>query len=142
MHMFNAREGMAFHATFPSSHSVTIDVGPEAGGASSGPEPLELLLVSLGTCTGMDVISILKKKRQIITNYTVNVYANQSTEHPRVYTNILVEHVVEGNSVAPEAVRRAVELSVTKYCPVNAMLSHAVEIKHVYRILDSALGKP
>jgi putative redox protein len=138
MAMFNATQGMAFHATFPSHHSVTIDVGPEFGGASSGPEPLELLLVSVGTCTGLDVISILRKKRQSVTAYTVNVFANQAKEHPKIYTEIVVEHVVTGHKVAPEAVARSIELSITKYCPVNAMLEKATRIDHVYRILDAA----
>jgi len=130
-------QGMAFHATFPSSHTVTIDVGPEDGGAASGPEPLELLLVSLGTCTGLDVISILRKKRQSVTAYTVNVYANQAHDHPRVYTDILVEHIVTGRNVTPQAVERSIELSVNKYCPVNAMLGRATKIEHVFRILDA-----
>lgn len=137
MSMFNALQGMAFHATFPSRHSVTIDVGPEVGGASTGPEPLELLLVSLGTCTGLDVISILRKKRQNVTAYSVNVFANQAQDHPRVYTEILVEHVVTGRNVAPDAVARSIELSINKYCPVNAMLVRATKIEHVFRILDA-----
>lgn len=137
MSMFNAMQGMAFHATFPSRHSVTIDVGPEVGGASTGPEPLELILVSLGTCTGLDVISILRKKRQSITAYTINVFANQATEHPKIYTEIVVEHVVTGHRVAPEAVARSIELSASKYCPVNAMLSKATKIEHVFRIVDA-----
>ncbi len=137
MSMFNALQGMAFHATFPSSHSVTIDVGPEAGGTSTGPEPLELLLVSLGTCTGLDVISILRKKRQSVTAYTVNVYANQAQEHPRVYTDILVEHVVTGRGVAAQSVARSIELSINKYCPVNAMLVRATKVEHVFRILNA-----
>jgi putative redox protein len=142
MSMFNAMQGMAFHATFPSRHSVTIDVGPEVGGASTGPEPLELILVSLGTCTGLDVISILRKKRQSVTAYTVNVFANQAQTYPRVYTEIVVEHIITGHHVAPEAVARSLELSITKYCPVNAMLSKSTKIEHVFRILDAESGPP
>jgi putative redox protein len=133
--------GMAFAGTTASAHTITIDTGPGSGGANSGPEPLELILLAQGTCTGMDVISILRKKRQTITGYTVNVYANQSKEHPKVFTEILVEHVVQGVEVNPDAVARSIELSTTKYCPVHAMLSKAVKIDHVFRILESAPGQ-
>jgi putative redox protein len=124
---------MAFDATAPTGHLLRIDADPAAGGDSTGTEPKGLLLVSLGTCTGMDVISILRKKRQVVTAYTVNVYATEATEHPKVYTSILVEHVVSGPKVDEAAVARAIELSITKYCPVHALLSRVVPIEHVYR---------
>lgn len=126
---------MAFIALPPSSSTLTVDVGRDFGGESSGPEPKELLLVALGSCTGVDVISILRKKRQQITHYSINVYANEAKEHPRVYTDILVEHVLGGDNVDPRAVARSIELSISKYCPVHAMLSAATHITHVYRVL-------
>ena len=134
--MPGAPMGMAFSATSPGGHTITIDVPELSGGNDTGPQPLDLLLLSLGSCTGMDVIAILRKKRQTITEYTVNVYANQAIRHPRVYTEILVEHIITGVSVLPEAVRRSVELSITGYCPVHAMLSRSTDITHVYRVLE------
>jgi putative redox protein len=131
-----AISGMAFVAETPTLHHVTLDVHPNFGGASAGPEPLDLLLISLGSCTGMDVISILRKKRQAVTHYTVNVFANGAQQHPKVFTDILVEHVVEGHNVDPRAVKRSIELSITKYCPVHVMLSHVVHIEHVYRVVE------
>src|SRR5215212_4592129 len=99
--MPDATSGMAFSGTLPTHHTIVIDTGSESGGANSGPEPLSLLLLSLGACTGMDVISILRKKRQVVTGYTINVYANQAREHPQIYTEIMVEHIVSGPAVSP-----------------------------------------
>ena len=139
--MPDATSGMAFLATSPSRHTITIDTGTGTGGANSGPEPLALVLLALGACTGMDVISILRKKRQVVTAYTINVYANQATEHPQIYTDILVEHVVSGPAVRPEAVARSIELSVTKYCPVQAMLSEATRVQHVFRVVSETTSQ-
>jgi putative redox protein len=125
----------AFTALTPSSHVLTIDIDTEFGGNNSGPEPKELLLVSLGSCTGEDVIGILRKKRQIVTGYNINVYAVEAQEHPKIYTSILVEHIVTGPGVDPVAVARSIELSITKYCPVHALLSRATYVEHVYRIV-------
>ena len=124
-----------FTALTPSSHVLTIDIDTEFGGNNSGPEPKELLLVSLGSCTGEDVIGILRKKRQIVTGYNINVYAVEAQEHPKIYTSILVEHIVTGPSVDPVAVARSIELSITKYCPVHALLSRATYVEHVYRVI-------
>ena len=135
--MPQAQSGMAFTARGPSSHTITIDTTIESGGAASGPEPLELLLLALGSCTGMDVISILRKKRQAISGYTINVYANLAKEYPKTYTDIMVEHVLQGQMVNPDAVARSIELSITKYCPVHVLLARATQVEHVFRILDS-----
>lgn len=125
---------MAFDGTAPTGHTLRIDADASVGGENTGSEPKGLLLLSLASCTGMDVISILRKKRQVVTSYEVNVYATEATEHPKVYTSILVEHVISGPKVDAPAVARAIELSITKYCPVHALLSRVVPIEHVYRI--------
>ncbi|MBN1955898.1 MAG: OsmC family protein [Anaerolineae bacterium] len=101
----------------------------------TGPAPMELMLISLAGCTAMDVVSILKKKRQLFSGLQVKASAEQAEEHPRVYTQIHLEYVVTGADVKPEAVERSIELSVTTYCPASAMLSRTAEITTSYRIV-------
>ncbi len=99
----------------------------------AGPSPTESILAALAACTSMDVGSILRKKRQPPSSYRIAVTGEKRDEHPQVYTGIVVEHQVAGD-VEPEALRRAVELSATTYCPVSAMLSHSVRIEHRYTL--------
>jgi putative redox protein len=127
-------DGMSFDAETPSHHHLILDASPDVGGEEKGPRPLELLLVGLGGCTGMDVISILRKKRQNVTGYEIVVSAELATEHPKKYAHIKVEHVVHGD-VDPEAVARAIELSEEKYCTVSAMLRPGTKIESSYRIV-------
>lgn len=101
----------------------------------TGPHPVQLLLIGLCGCTGMDVISILKKKRQSLTGLQVKATAERAEEHPRVYTEIHLEFVVTGEDVHPDAVERSIELSQTKYCPASAMLGQVAEITTSYRIV-------
>ncbi|MCL5264285.1 MAG: OsmC family protein [Chloroflexi bacterium] len=129
-------DGMAFDVETPSGYHLTIDAAPDVGGQDKGPRPLELLLVALGGCTGMDVISILRKKRLAVTGYEVFVRAERAQEHPMVYTSIQVEHVVRGKNISPDAVARAIELSETKYCPASAMLRPGTNITSSYRIVE------
>ena len=97
--------------------------------------PVETVAVALAACSAMDVISILEKKRQVIDSYTIDVRAEQRDEYPQVFTRIDVTHIVNGTVVLEAAVRRAVELSAAKYCPVNAMVSAgATEVHHHYRM--------
>lgn len=105
----------------------------EEGAVRAGPSPTESILAALAACTSMDVDSILRKKRQPASSYRIAVTGEKRDEHPQVYTSIVVEHQVTGD-VEPEAVRRAVELSATTYCPVSAMLSRSVRIEHRYRL--------
>ncbi len=108
-------------------------------GAGRAAEPKETLLAALAGCTGMDVASILRKKRQAVETYEIVVEGASGPDHPRVFTRIEVEHRVRGN-VTAEALRRSIELSATQYCPVNAMLSQSVTIEHRYR-LDLGNGR-
>ncbi len=97
--------------------------------------PVETLAAALGACSAMDVVSILTKKRQRVTSYRIEVSGEQRDEYPQVYTRMDVTHVVEGTVLLETAVRRAVELSALKYCPVNAILSAgATEVHHHYRM--------
>jgi putative redox protein len=105
----------------------------EAGADRAGPSPTESILAALAACSSMDVGSILRKKRQPPASYRIAVTGERADEHPQVYTSIVVEHQVAGD-VEPEALRRAVELSATTYCPVSAMLSRSVRIEHRYRL--------
>jgi putative redox protein len=103
--------------------------------------PVETLVVSLAACSAMDVIAIAAKKRQVIDRYAVHVEAEQRDEYPQVLTRVRVVHEVEGPGVDEAAIRRAIELSATKYCPVNAMISAgATEVHHAYRVIRTGAG--
>lgn len=117
-------------------HRVRLDSEPSAGD-DGAPEPKEVLLAALAGCTSMDVASILLKKRQTIERYEIAVSGESASEHPRVFIAIRIEHRVSGE-VSAEALRRSIELSATRYCPVNAMLSAATEIEHRYVLTDAA----
>ncbi len=116
-----------------SGHTVVLD----SGAGDSGMRPAELVPLALAACTAMDVISILRKKRQDVRQYEVEATGTQQDEHPNAYTRIAIVHVIEGSGIAIDAVRRAIELSATKYCSVGATLSSGVtEIHHGYRVRD------
>ncbi len=127
---------MEFRGRAPNGHELTLDTSSDHGGHALGLEPLDLVLLALGGCMGLDVISILRKKRQEVTNYDIHITAEQSDEHPRVYTHIELEHVVAGRNIDANAVARAIELSETKYCPVSAMLHGTVQIHNRYSIIN------
>jgi len=129
------KKGMSFEGTADSGFKVDLGTDPQFGGDDDGFRPLELMLVSLGGCTGMDVISILQKKRQEVTSFEVRVHAERAADHPKVFTSITVEYILSGINLDPDAVDRAVELSSTKYCPAQAMLAQAVPITHKVTIL-------
>ncbi len=122
------KQKYAFTGSVPSGPQIPVDTTVAKGGDGTGPSPMELILIGLGGCTGMDVISILEKKQQDVTAFEVRVSGERTEDHPRVFTDIVVEYVVTGHHVAPEAVERAVELSETKYCSVSAMLKKAANI--------------
>ena len=100
--------------------------------------PVETVLVALGSCTGMDVISIAVKKRQAIDTYRIHVRGDQRSEYPQVFTEIEVVHEITGRAISEAAIRRSIELSATKYCPVNAMISAgATVVHHRYRVVSA-----
>lgn len=131
---------MSFTGTADSGFSVKLGTDPKVGGDDDGFRPMELMLLSLAGCTAMDVISILRKKRQTVTDFRVEVNAEQAQAHPKVFTDIHVHYVVHGQGVDPAAVERSIELSETKYCPAQAMLVRAVPIKHTYEIVEEGGG--
>jgi putative redox protein len=127
---------LSFSGTSDSGFTVPLGSDPLVGGDNDGFRPLELMAISLAGCTGMDVISILTKKKQAVTGFEVRVNAERADEFPKVFTHVTVEYIVTGHAVDPAAVARSIELSVTKYCPAQAMLGKAVSIEHHYTILE------
>lgn len=123
------KHGLSFDGIPDSGIVLPLGSSIEPGGENAGASPLELLLVGLAGCTGMDVISILQKKRQAVTGFELRVHADRASDHPKVFNHVIVEYVVSGHQIDPAAVERAVELSVTKYCSAQAMLSKAFPIE-------------
>lgn len=128
---------LSFTSVGEKGFTVPLDAEPSAGGENNGFEPMELIAIGLAGCTAMDTISILQKKRQDVTAFEVQIHAERAAEFPKVFTNITIEYIVEGHSVDPAAVERSIELSATKYCPAQAMLSKACIIDHKYSIKDA-----
>jgi putative redox protein len=118
----------SFDGTAGSGFTLPLGVSTEGGGADDGFRPMELLLIGLAGCTAMDVISILEKKRQDVTGFTVSVQAERAEDHPRVFSQIVIEYNLTGRGLDPAAVERAVELSETKYCSAQAMLNKTAQI--------------
>lgn len=128
--------GMRFVGQADSGHAVIMDNGRDHGGLDSAARPRELLLLGLAGCTGMDVVSILRKKRQRVTGLEILVRAEEAPEHPRRLTRIAVEFRVRGRGLDPAAVRRAIELSETTYCSVGATLREPVELTSGFEVLE------
>ncbi len=129
---------MRFDAESGSGHHVILDAAEHGGGENLGFRPMELLLVGLAGCTGMDVISILRKKRQDVTGYEVQVRGTRAEDQPMVFVEITVEHIVTGRRIQPEAVARAISLSEERYCGAGAMLGKVAHLTHIYRIIELA----
>ncbi len=129
-------KGVTFVGKADSNHWVVMDGPEEFGGSNAGTRPKELVLIALGGCTGSDVASILRKKKVNFKNFYINIEAEVAEEHPQVYTKINLEYVLEGKSINPEDVERAIELSKTKYCSVSFMLKNSVVITHTYKIIE------
>lgn len=130
--------GMAFTGTSDEGYLLPMDASSKVGGKDLGFRPLQLFAIGLVGCTGMDVISILQKKRQEVTGFEVSAEVERAEEHPKVFTKIMLEYKVTGKNIDREAVERAVELSETKYCGAQAMLSKTAEIAHKIVIKESA----
>ncbi len=123
--------GMRFRTTTGSGRTLVFGDDVEANEYS----PVETVAASLAACSAMDVVSILAKKRQVVTSYMIEVRADQHDEYPQVFTRIDIVHIIEGTVLLEAAVRRAIELSASKYCPVNAMISAgATEVHHGFRM--------
>ena len=126
--------GMTFTAKANSNHWVAMDGSVEEGGSAAASSPKEMVLLGLGGCTGMDVSSILKKKRAQVDSFEIHITAEEAEDYPRIFTKIHIEYVFWGKNIRPQDVERAIEMSQTKYCSVTAMLRKSAEIIHSYRI--------
>jgi len=137
-------DGMHFEGrAYPPDEGAVIhlDATGEFGGHGVGVRPQSLVLVGLASCSGMDVLSILRKKRQQVSGLAVRVQAERAETHPRVYTRIWLHFVVAGVDIKPAAVERSIELSMTKYCPVAGQLKDVVPIETDYEIVEPDLDK-
>lgn len=118
-----------------SGYSLDVSADKDIGGAEDGFQPMELVALGLASCTGVDVMSILQKKRQEISGLEVKVETQKEEQHPRVWTQVMIEYIVTGKNVDPAAVERAIQLSREKYCPAQNMLKLAVKIESRYEII-------
>jgi len=129
-------DGLQFVGEAESGHAVVMDGEQEYGGKNTAVRPTELLLVGLGGCSGMDVVSVLKKKKQDIRGLEIHIKGKRAEEHPKKFTAIDIEFVVTGRSISEEAVKRAVNLSMEKYCSVKATIEGCATITFSYRIVE------
>jgi putative redox protein len=130
------KENMTFLGLPDSGFPVQMDADAYFGGTNNGVRPMEMVALGLAACTGMDVISILQKKRQQVTQFEVRVNAPRSPEHPKVFTRALITYIVTGKNVDEVAVLRSIELSITKYCPVQFMLAQVFPTELHYEIYE------
>jgi putative redox protein len=129
-------QGVTFMGKADSNHWVPMD-GPESfGGSNAGIRPKELLMIALGGCSGSDVTSILTKKKIKVDGFEMNITAESAEEHPQVFTKMHIEYVFTGKDIPVKDVERAIELSLTKYCTVTAMLQKAMPVEHSYKIVE------
>jgi putative redox protein len=131
------KEGLSFTGEAKSGYSLDLGGSAQAGGAEDGFRPMELMALSLAGCAGMDVISILKKKRQEVTDFKVQIYPKFANSYPYVWTEVTVEYLVTGRDIDPAAVERAIDLSITKYCPATRMIGKSATVKTKYAVFEA-----
>ena len=129
-------EGMAFMAEADSGHGLIMDGSPDIGGRNLGPRPMEMLLMGAGGCSSIDVVMILQKSRQDVTDCEVVLDATRADDNPKVFTRIHMHFIVKGRSLKPEVVERAIKLSAEKYCSATIMLARTAEVTHDFEIVE------
>ncbi|MCK5167691.1 MAG: OsmC family protein [Rhodospirillaceae bacterium] len=129
--------GVAFEGSADSGHSVIMDGAPASGGENKGFRPMEMVLLGMGGCTSFDVVSILKKSRQQVSDCVVEISAERAETTPKVFTKIHMHFKITGNDIDPEKARRAISLSADKYCSAVAMLEKTATITHDFEIIES-----
>ena len=133
----NPDGGMHFTADSEDEVITHLDSDESVGGVGMGMRPQKMLLASLAGCSGMDVISIMRKKRQNVTGFEVQVRGEKAEEHPRVYTKIWLTFIFTGHDIDPAACERSIELSITRYCPVAGLLKHVVPIETGFEVKEA-----
>ena len=130
--------GMSFIGESGTNHAVLMDGAPESGGRNLGPRPMEMVLIGTGGCPAFDVVMILQKGRQAVSDCVVKLSATRAETDPKVFTSIHFHFVVSGNKLSEASVERAVKLSHEKYCSASIMLAHSVSMTHSFEIIDTA----
>lgn len=133
-------DDMMFVAESGTGHAIVLDGAPENGGHNLGVRPMELLLMGVGGCTAFDVVLILKRGRQPVTDCTVEVSGERAETDPKVFTKIHLTYTVTGRGLSRDKVERAVELSKEKYCSASIMIGQVATITHSIEIVDEAAG--
>lgn len=131
-------DGLMFVGESGSGHAVVMDGAPEHGGGDLGVRPMEMLLLGLGGCTGVDVVLILKKSRQAVADCVVEITAERATTDPKVFTAIHMHYIVAGRDLDARRVERAIALSAEKYCSASAMLGRTAAISHDFELAPAA----
>jgi putative redox protein len=129
-------EGVTMLGESPSGHAVVMDGPPEYGGRNLGVRPMEMLLLGMGGCTQFDVLLILRKARQDVTDCVVELDADRAAEDPKVFTRIHAHFIVSGRGLNPKQVERAIALSAEKYCSASIMLGATAAVTHDFEIRD------
>lgn len=129
-------DGMAFLGESGSGHSVVMDGAPEYGGRNIGIRPMEMLLIGLGGCTAFDVVQILRRGREQVTDCEIDVTSERAATDPKVFTSIHLKYRVTGRDLAPAKVERAIELSKEKYCSASIMLGATATITHEWSVVQ------
>lgn len=128
--------GVSFEGTADSGHTVVMDGAPEAGGQNKGSRPMELVLIGMGGCTAFDVVHILRKSRQEITDCVARIEAERAETDPKVFTDIHIHFVVTGRNLDAKKVQHAIELSATKYCSASIMIGKTARITHDFELIE------
>ena len=130
------KKGLSFSGTADTGYTLPLGAAPEVGGNNEGFRPMELMAISLAGCTAMDVISILQKKREEVTEFEVQVHADRAEGHPKVFTSARIDFNVTGHNIKHESVLRAIELSAEIYCPAQGMLKQIIPIDIHYHFYE------
>ncbi len=131
-------EGVTLMAEADSGHGLVMDASPAVGGRNLGPRPMEMLLMGMGGCSSIDVITILEKMREPVAGCEVEITAERAADHPKVFTEIHMHFILSGSGLNREKVARAIALSAEKYCSASIMLGRSARVTHDFEIVEKA----